>query len=162
MCKIPPYKLRGGFVGKKQETMMVDPDDGNKQIADGIAQRSGPESKHSRKRRLCWRLQVQNHNGDNHREDSIRERRQPLCWSCSVRHDFQQRRLPLLLACSASTAFRMRVPSPEVSYSRAPADAAPTAVIWFLSWTGSPGSYHRRAMEAVLLKLIRTLEATMH
>ncbi len=87
MCKIPPYKLRRGFVGKKRETMMADPDDGNEQIADGITQRSGPQRNQRRERRLCWWSQVQNHNCDNHREDGIRECHKPLCWSRSLSHD---------------------------------------------------------------------------
>jgi hypothetical protein len=37
--------------------------------AEGIAQRRGPEKKQSRKLRLGWWFQVQNHDRDNHRKD---------------------------------------------------------------------------------------------
>src|SRR5215471_17481800 len=86
MPKIPPYKFRCGIMRKKQETMMVDPDDGNKEVADGVAQGCRPQRKQSRQLRLGRRLQVQYHDRDNHREDTIRECCQPLGWSRSVSH----------------------------------------------------------------------------
>lgn len=79
MGKVPPYESRRGFVGKKQEMVMIDPDNGNKQIAHGTTQRRGPKRKKRGERRLRRRFQVENHNGDNHREDAIRESYQPFC-----------------------------------------------------------------------------------
>src|SRR5262245_40021488 len=87
MCKVPPYELWCGVVRKQQETMMVDPDNTDKQIADCITQGSGPQRKQGRQLRLGWRFQRQNHDRDDYGEDGIRKCCQPLCRTSSVSHD---------------------------------------------------------------------------
>src|SRR5690348_9096817 len=66
--------------------VVIDPDDGDEEIADRVAHGGRPQRKKRSEVGLVRRLQLEHQNGDDHREHRVGERGQPLRSSLSRRH----------------------------------------------------------------------------
>jgi hypothetical protein len=61
-----------------QQMVMIQPDDGDEQVAYGVADRRRPQGQERRECRFFGRLELQHHDGDDHREHGIGESAQSI------------------------------------------------------------------------------------
>src|SRR5262245_4242440 len=71
MNEVDPDQPQRRSTHKPHQVVMVDPDDGDEQVAHRIADGGGPQRPESRECRLLWRFELQDHDGHNDRENRI-------------------------------------------------------------------------------------------
>jgi hypothetical protein len=89
-------------LGVAQQVVMVDPDDGHEEIAEGVAGECRPEGSKGREGGLMRRIQRQHHDGDDDGDDAIGERAETFRGRLSGYHS---------ASCHAAQA---RISSPQV------------------------------------------------
>jgi hypothetical protein len=78
MREIQPDEPVGWLAYKSHQVVVVDPDDRNEQVADRIAQRGRPKARERGEGRLLGSLQLEHHDGDDHRDHGVGERAQTI------------------------------------------------------------------------------------
>ena len=86
MREIEPQQARGRLRGIAHEVMVIDPHNGNEQVAYRVAQPCGPQRQERLEGGLLRWTQIQDQHGDKHGEHAVGERAQSLRGR-SVEHD---------------------------------------------------------------------------
>ena len=73
MGKVDPYQSQRWRTYEPHKVMMVDPNNGDEEVAYRIADGRVPQRSESREYRLVGCLELQYHDGHNHREHRVRE-----------------------------------------------------------------------------------------
>ena len=91
MCEVEPQQTGRGLVRIAQEIMVIGPDDGDEQIAHGVAQPCGPEQQKRLEGGKLGRMQIQDQHGDENGKYAVGKRAQSL-GSCFAKHGHDTRR----------------------------------------------------------------------